>query len=149
MLAGMTDSQARDRFATARVARLATVGPDGAPHLVPITFAVVGATIVHAVDHKPKRTRALRRLEHIAANPAVSVLADHYEEDWGALWWVRADGRAHVVDAASPEGAAAIDALVQRYAPYRETPPAGPVVVVAVERWSGWAAGGGPPRFIS
>jgi PPOX class probable F420-dependent enzyme len=140
MLEAMNDSPLRDRFAEARVARLATVGRDGAPHVVPITFAVVGATIVHAVDHKPKRTRALRRLENIAAHPAVSVLADHYDEDWGTLWWVRADGRAHIVEASSADGATAIAALAERYAPYRDTPPEGPVVVVAVERWSGWAA---------
>lgn len=135
----MTNEGLRRRFAAARVARLATVGPDGAPHLVPITFAVVGATIVHAVDHKPKRTRALRRLDNVAANPAVSVLADHYDDDWTALWWVRADGRARIVDAGSAEGAAAIAALVERYAPYRANAPAGPVVIVDVERWSGWA----------
>ncbi len=107
---------------------------------MPITFAVVGQAIVHAVDHKPKRTRALRRLDNIAANPAVSVLADHYDEDWDALWWVRADGRARVVKAGSEMGTAAIAALVERYAPYRATPPVGPVIVVAVERWSGWVA---------
>jgi PPOX class probable F420-dependent enzyme len=140
ILVDMTEDEARACFAAARVARLATVASDGVPHLVPITFAVVGATIVHAVDHKPKRTRALRRLDHIAVNPAVSVLADHYEEDWRALWWVRADGRARIEEAGSPVGAAAIAALVERYAPYRETPPEGPVVVVAVERWSGWSA---------
>jgi PPOX class probable F420-dependent enzyme len=136
----VTNEPLRERFAAARVARLATVGRDGAPHVVPITFAVVGETIVHAVDHKPKRTRALRRLENIAAHPAVSVLADHYEEDWRALWWVRADGRARIVDADGDEGASAVAALAERYAPYRETPPVGPVVVVAVERWSGWAS---------
>jgi len=138
----VTNDQLAARFATARVARLATVGPDGAPHLVAITFALVGATIVHAVDHKPKRTRALQRLANIAAHPAVSVLADHYEDDWGALWWVRADGRARIVQADTAEGTAAVDALAARYAPYRQTPPAGPVVVVDVERWSGWAAAG-------
>jgi PPOX class probable F420-dependent enzyme len=135
----VTNGPAAERFATARVARLATVDPDGAPHVVPITFAVVAGTIVHAVDHKPKRTRALRRLANIAANPAVSVLADHYEEDWGALWWVRADGRARIVEADSDEGAAAIAALVERYAQYAERPPEGPVVAVDVERWSGWS----------
>jgi PPOX class probable F420-dependent enzyme len=136
----VTTDQWRERFAGARVARLATVGADGAPHLVAITFALVGDTIVHAVDHKPKRTRALRRLANIAANPAVSVLADHYAEDWGALWWVRADGRARIVDATGDEGAAAIAALTVRYPQYRATPPAGPVVVVDVARWTGWAA---------
>lgn len=136
----MTSDEARDRFAAARVARLATVGADGAPHLVPITFAVVGDTIVHAVDHKPKRTRALRRLDNIAANPAVSLLADRYDEDWRALWWVRADGTARIVDVGSAAGGAAVAALTERYAPYRDTPPAGPVVIVAVQRWRGWSA---------
>jgi PPOX class probable F420-dependent enzyme len=136
----VTNEQLAERFASARVARLATVGPDGAPHVVPITFAVLGATIVHAVDHKPKRTRALRRLANITAHPAVSVLADHYEDDWSALWWVRADGRARIIDAAGDEGAAAIAALTARYPQYRATPPAGPVVVVDVARWSGWTA---------
>jgi PPOX class probable F420-dependent enzyme len=136
----VTDGRAAERFATARVARLATVGPDGAPHVVAITFAVVGGTIVHAVDHKPKRTRALRRLANIAANPAVSVLADHYDEDWRALWWVRADGRARIVGADSDEGAAAVGALVERYTQYAQRPPQGPVVVVDVARWSCWSA---------
>jgi PPOX class probable F420-dependent enzyme len=139
MLRRVTDESLSARFAGARVARLATVGRDGTPHVVPITFAVVGATIVHAIDHKPKRTRALRRLENIAAHPDVSVLADHYEEDWRGLWWVRADGRGRIVEVDSPEGATAIAALTARYAPYRDTPPAGPVVVVDVERWSGWS----------
>jgi PPOX class probable F420-dependent enzyme len=140
MLRQVTNEQLRERFAGARVARLATVGPGGAPHIVPITFALVEDAIVHAVDHKPKRTRALRRLANIAANPVVSVLADHYAEDWGALWWVRADGRARIVEADSSEGARAVAALVARYAPYAQRPPEGPVVVVDVERWSGWSA---------
>jgi PPOX class probable F420-dependent enzyme len=140
MLRQVTNEQLRERFAGARVARLATVGPGGAPHIVPITFALVEDAIVHAVDHKPKRTRALRRLANIAANPVASVLADHYAEDWGALWWVRADGRARIVEADSSEGARAVAALVARYAPYAQRPPEGPVVVVDVERWSGWSA---------
>src|SRR3954468_11111345 len=69
-----------DRFAACRVARLATVRESGEPHLVPIVFAVTGAVIHTAVDAKPKRTRHLRRLANIAANPRVSVLADHYDE---------------------------------------------------------------------
>jgi len=91
-------SAARDLFTGASVARLATVRPDGRPHLVPIVFAVAGDVIVTAVDEvKPKRTRALARLANIAAEPRVSVLADHYDEDWTRLWWVRADGTATVV----------------------------------------------------
>ena len=134
----MASAEAVRRFSTATVARLATVGSTGQPHLVPITFALVDArTLVTAVDHKPKRTTALKRLANIAANPQVSVLVDHYEDDWRALWWVRADGRAEVVKAA-PAGAA--EALAQRYDQYRERPPAGPFIVVEVQRFSSWSA---------
>ena len=138
----MSPADARERFAAARVAHLTTVAPDGRPHLVPITFALLGdATLVTAVDHKPKRSTALRRLDNIAANPSVSVLVDHYAEDWSALWWARADGRARVREAAdAPE---ALDALVARYGQYAEHRPQGPVIVVDVERWSGWSATAG------
>ena len=132
--------QARARFAAARVARLATADAEGRPHVVPFVFAVVGDTVVSAVDATPKRSTALRRLANVAANPAVAVLADHYEDDWTALWWVRGDGRARVVDVASPEGRRALDLLADRYAQYRAEPPPGPVLAVDVSRWTGWSA---------
>ncbi len=124
-----------ERFATVPVARLATVGLDNEPHLVPIVFAVKESVIYSAVDAKPKRTRRLRRLTNIAANPRVSLLADHYEDDWSKLWWVRADGVARVLDE-SPDGLAA---LMARYPQYRSTPPAGPFLQIAVERWTAWS----------
>ncbi|SFF99779.1 PPOX class probable F420-dependent enzyme, Rv0121 family [Actinoplanes philippinensis] len=127
-------TSAAELFASARVARLATAGADGVPHVVPIVFAVTGDVIHTAVDGKPKRTRALRRLADITANPHVSVLADHYEEDWSALWWARADGRARIVGD-SPEGLAALTA---RYPQYRATPPPGPFLEITVDRWSAW-----------
>jgi PPOX class probable F420-dependent enzyme len=130
---------ARCRFAEARVARLATVGADGRPHLVPIVFACLGDVVWTAVDDKPKRTRALRRLDNVRANPRVALLADRYDEDWSALWWVRADGTARVVEAAAAP--AALEALAARYAQYAASPPSGPLLEIAVERWSGWSAG--------
>jgi PPOX class probable F420-dependent enzyme len=134
----MDRAESRRRFVTATVARLATVGSGGEPHLVPITFAVLGGdTLVSAVDHKPKRTTALRRLDNIEGNPRVSVLVDHYEDDWTRLWWVRADGLARVGKAA-PAGAA--DALAERYPAYRTQPPRGPFIVVEIQRYRGWAA---------
>jgi PPOX class probable F420-dependent enzyme len=125
-----------ERFATARVARLATVGPSGAPHLVPMVFALVGDVIHSAVDGKPKRHRSLRRLANIAHEPRVTVLADHYDEDWSLLWWVRADGIARVSDD-SPAGLAA---LVAKYPQYRAAPPAGPFLHIQVSSWSSWSA---------
>jgi PPOX class probable F420-dependent enzyme len=125
---------------SARVARLATVTAGGRPSLVPVCFAAIGGVVYHAVDHKPKATRALARLEHIAAEPRAALLADHYDDaDWSALWWVRADGRARILDD-GPQAAHALDLLVERYAQYRERRPDGPVVALEVERISGWSA---------
>jgi PPOX class probable F420-dependent enzyme len=134
----MTGDEARVRFAAARVARLATVDEAGRPHLVPVVFAVVGSRIYTAVDAKPKRHNALRRLANIRANPRVALLVDHYDEDWAALWWVRADGVAEIL--ADSAGRSGIDALVARYAQYRETPPPGPVIAIDVDHWSAWSA---------
>jgi PPOX class probable F420-dependent enzyme len=127
---------ARERFAAARVARLATAGPNG-PHIVPIVFAVAGDVIYHAVDHKPKRTTALKRLANLRADPRVSVLADGYDEDWERLWWVRADGTARILPAGHAE---AIELLRERYPQYADRPPEGPVVAIDVTRWSEWSA---------
>jgi PPOX class probable F420-dependent enzyme len=131
-------AQARERFARARVARLATAGADGRPHLVPIVFALAGETIYSVVDDKPKRTTDLRRLRNALANPAASVLVDHYDDDdWSALWWARADGRARVLDPGEPEAVAAVALLTERYPQQRAT---GPVLALDVERWTDWSA---------
>jgi PPOX class probable F420-dependent enzyme len=112
----------------------------GSPQLVPITFALTGTTLLSAVDAKPKATTALRRLDNIGANPFVSVLVDEYTEDWTQLWWARADGWARVLPVADvPE----FEALVARYPQYADNPPAGPVIVIVVDRWSGWSAADG------
>jgi PPOX class probable F420-dependent enzyme len=127
-------------LAEARVARFATVAPDGRPSLVPVCFVVAGETIYQAVDHKPKATRALARLEHLRAEPRAALLADHYDDaDWTRLWWVRADGVARVLE----DAPAAIDLLVAKYAQYRERRPEGPVVALEVRRISGWSAADG------
>jgi PPOX class probable F420-dependent enzyme len=137
----VTAQEARRCFAEGRVARLASADAAGRPHVVPIVFALAGETVFSAVDAKPKRTTALRRLQNVRANPRVALLVDHYEDaDWGALWWARADGSARVLEADDPEARRAVELLVRRYAPYRAAPPAGPVLEIAVERWSGWHA---------
>lgn len=133
------DSEARELFGSARVARLATVGPDAAPHLVPVTFAVEGDLIFTAVDFKPKSTRRLQRLRNLADNPRTAVLADSYSEDWAALWWVRVDGCAEVLTD-SDAMRHPIDVLVARYEQYQARRPAGPVIAIRAARWSGWSA---------
>jgi len=118
---------------------LATVGADGRPHIVPVCFVIDEQTLYFAVDSKPKRTTNLKRLRNIAANPAVSILVDHYEDDWTRLWWVRIDGDARVVtdDAEKPK---ALRLLSARYSQDRTNVPAGPVVSIAIGAMTGWSA---------
>ncbi|GAA2250940.1 MULTISPECIES: TIGR03668 family PPOX class F420-dependent oxidoreductase [Kitasatospora] len=138
----LTAGEARRRFAAARVAVLATVDRDGRPHLVPVTFAVADDRVVTAVDRKPKRTPRLKRLANIAANPAVCLLVEHWDEDWRLLWWARADGEARLLpDPEAVEHAAAVGLLTARYPQYADLPPDGTVIEVAVRRWLGWCAG--------
>lgn len=139
----LSTAEARERFAGARVARLATASAAGVPHLVPVTFAVLGERIVFVVDDKPKSTTELRRLDNIAAQPSVCLLADVYDDDWARLWWARADGTATILTNVSDIGAEAIDALAARYPAYVQRRPTGPVVSIDVTTWSGWAATAG------
>ena len=141
----MDKFEAERRFAESRVARLATLGLGERPHLVPITFAVAGGAIAWVVDEKPKRTKALRRLANIRANPNVSVLADRYDEDWQRLWWVRADGTAAILEG-GPDRGRAVAALTAKYPQYTEQPPTGPAVLISVDRWSWWSAAPGALR---
>ncbi|HWG00771.1 MAG TPA: TIGR03668 family PPOX class F420-dependent oxidoreductase [Trebonia sp.] len=151
----MNEQAARDRFAAARVARLATADHDGRPHLVPVTFALDsrgprdslgprdsrgpggGDSIYIAIDHKPKTTTNLRRLSNIRENPRVTLLADHYDEDWRQLWWVRVDGLARVIEETS-QREHPLEVLARKYPQYRENRPAGPVIVINAERFTGW-----------
>lgn len=135
----MRTAQLRGRFGSSPVARLATVRPDGAPHLIPVMFAVDGDTVWLVVDAKPKRTTRLQRLTNLRHEPRCALLVDHYEEDWNRLWWVRADGVATVVDEPGA-GHPGLVALIERHPQYRVQPPAGPLVVVTVDRWSGWSS---------
>jgi len=128
----------RLRLVDARVARLATADAEGRPHIVPIAFAHDDENLYFAVDDKPKRSRNLKRLRNIAGNPRVSVLVDHYEDDWTRLWWVRVDGVAHVL-VHDAEAQRAIDLLVRKYAQYARKRPQGPVVAIRIEHMTGWS----------
>jgi PPOX class probable F420-dependent enzyme len=136
----MTLEEARERVAAARVGRLASLDRDGRPHVVPICFAFSGNSIVSVVDDKPKRSARLRRLENVRVNPDVQLVVDHYEDDnWSELWWVRLSGRGRVIE----DGIArdwAIELLADKYRPYREHRPTGPVLIIEVTRVVSWEA---------
>jgi PPOX class probable F420-dependent enzyme len=125
-----------DRVAAARVGRLATVRPDGRPHVVPVCFALVAHELVTVVDAKPKSTSALRRLDNVRAHPDVALVVDHYDDDWSTLWWVRVDGVARIDSDLRPY----LEALQAKYTQYAATPPPGPAIVVSGLRFSGWSA---------
>jgi len=129
----------RPRVAAAPVARLAMIDGAGLPTAVPICFAVDGDTLYSAVDDKPKRTQRLARLANVAAHPNVTVLVDHYDEDWTALWWARARGVGReVADAAEREQA--VDLLRAKYVQYATHALSGPVLAVDVRAWTSWTA---------
>ena len=134
----MTEEEARERVASAPVARLATVDAAGRPRVQPCCFALDGDVVYSAVDAKPKRSTRLARLDDIAANPAVALVVDHYEDDWSKLWWVRLSGLARLLDE-GPERERAVSLLVQKYPQYQESPPTGTVIAVEVERWASWS----------
>jgi PPOX class probable F420-dependent enzyme len=106
---------------------------------VPVVFALEDEVVYTAVDAKPKTTQRLRRLANIERNPQVSLLVDHYAEDWSQLWWVRIDGIA-AIHHDGPAMRAGLDLLRSKYAQYQTVPLIGPVIAVAVQRWSSWHA---------
>ena len=135
----LDSAEARDRFTRSPVLRLATVGGDGRPHLVPCTFAIDGSgRVIIGIDNKPKTSVNLRRLRNISENPRVSLLVDRYADDWAQLWWVRADGTA-IVERSGDEHVSQWDLLRAKYPQYADQVLDGPVMVVSVESWTGWA----------
>jgi len=139
----MAEIDAPALFAQSPVAMLATVGSDGAPHVVPVVFAVntdrEPPVVYTAVDAKRKSTKRLQRLANIEANPRVSLLVDHYEDDWSQLWWVRADGVAEIHQSGD-EMASGYALLRSKYVQYQRLALDGPVVTVAIDRWAAWHA---------
>lgn len=132
-------SKARIRFEESDVGVLATVSHDGSPHLVPITFALAGNTLVTGVDHKPKSTLSLKRLANIRHNPRVSVLVQHYAPDWSTLWWARADGAATLIEPEDRRHRVAAELLAERYVQYREHPIRGYIIEIDIEQWAEWS----------
>ncbi|HUZ09779.1 MAG TPA: TIGR03668 family PPOX class F420-dependent oxidoreductase [Acidimicrobiales bacterium] len=127
----------RRRLAAARVGRLATTTPTGRPHIVPCCFVLSGDTVYSAVDAKPKSSALLRRLDNVRANPAVSLLVDHYDENWSELWWVRVDGWAQVLHPGEATDRA-LAMLGEKYPQYGSVALTGPVISVLVTAWREW-----------
>jgi PPOX class probable F420-dependent enzyme len=143
----LTQSQARF-LATARVARLATADESGRPHVIPVCFVFAdlgygGAAIYIVLDQKPKSVELtrLRRVRNILANPQVSLVIDHYDEDWTRLWYLLVQGRAELIESGA-EPADAVSLLRSKYPQYRKMDLDGnPVIKITPERATGWSGG--------
>ena len=133
----MEQAEALERLASAEVGRFATITPEGRPHVVAVTFAIVGSWVAHMIDQKPKSTKALQRLANVETYPRASILVDHYDEDWKTLWWVRIDGEV-VIEKDGDVWWSARGALKEKYRQYRNSPPNGPAIFVYIDRVSSW-----------
>ena len=135
----MLSDTERRFLAQQRVAHLATADKRAVPHVVPVCFAIREHTLYITIDDKPKRSvTALKRLRNIAENPAVALVADHYDEDWTRLGWVMLHGRAEILSEGTERGDAQA-LLRERYPQLRAMQIAGyPVIAVRIERTSSW-----------
>ncbi|MBA2265408.1 MAG: TIGR03668 family PPOX class F420-dependent oxidoreductase [Chloroflexi bacterium] len=140
----MLGEAARRLLDAERRAMLVTIGRQGRPRPVPVCYAVLGETIVTPIDAKPKRgtdPRDLARLRDIAADSRVSLLVDHWDEDWRRLAWIRIEGEAHVIEPGADGHAAALSALRARYAQYAGMPLEDlPVIEIRPARAVSWSA---------
>jgi PPOX class probable F420-dependent enzyme len=135
----LPEAECRRRLAEARHLVLATVHPERGVDLVPVVAAAEGSTIWIPVDTvKAKSTTRLRRRANVELDPRVSLLAEHYDDDWSRLWWVRGHGTAH--EARPDELDRARTALRRRYRDYEDPTVIVGALVVALDRWTGWSA---------
>lgn len=140
MWPAVSETELLELLSEGRVATLATIRSDGRVDLVPCTYAFDDDVVVTAVDHKPKTTMDLKRLDNVRRFPEVTLLIEHYDDaDWDRLWWVRLRGRA-AVHTEGPEHRHAIDLLAKRYPQYAAKPPVGAAIVIQRTELTGWSA---------
>ena len=137
----LTESQAK--FLTdARIARLATAGPDGQPHVIPVCFSYDGDAIYIVLDQKPKTVELtrLRRVRNILSNPQASLVVDHYDENWQELRYVLVTARAELLSGEENEAARAVALLRTKYHQYRTMDLDGnPVIKLTPRRFTAWS----------
>ncbi len=120
------------------MARLGLLDLEGAPRVLPVTFAVAEGRIWSAIDKKPKRAEEPARLRFVRRDPRAALTVDRYSDDWEELAWVQAVGRVEIVPV--EEGTAGLAALSAKYEPYREESPPGPLLCLEPQRYLWWRA---------
>jgi PPOX class probable F420-dependent enzyme len=131
---------ANELLETARVGRLGLLDEQGAPRVLPVTFALADGRIWSAIDQKPKRAEEPARLRFLRRDPRAALTVDRYSDDWDQLAWVQVLGRVEIVDV--PQGADGLEALRTKYEQYREEAPPGPLLALEPQRYLWWRAAG-------
>ena len=128
-------------LADERRGHLGLLDGEGAPRVLPVTYAVFDGCVWSAVDHKPKRVEGseLARVRWLRADPRSAFTVDRYDDDWDHLAWVQLLGATQVLEA--ERHGAVLDALAERYPQYRERRPEGPLLRLRPERARCWRAG--------
>jgi PPOX class probable F420-dependent enzyme len=123
-----------------RVARLGLLDEEGRPRVLPVTFALAEGRIWSAIDEKSKRVPAARlgRVRFLRRDPRAALTVDRYSEDWRELAWVQVLGEMRIVEV--DEEPAGLASLVAKYAPYRDSPPPGPLLELEPVRCLFWRA---------
>jgi PPOX class probable F420-dependent enzyme len=129
---------ARELLQTERVGRLGLLDEEGAPRVLPVTFAVAGGRIWSAIDEKPKRTAEPARLRFLRRDARAALTVDRYSDDWEELAWVQVLGEVRILEV--DEAAEGMAALAARYDQYRDRPPPGPVLALEPKRYLWWRA---------
>ena len=135
----MNEQATIERISTVRSATLGTVSPDGSPHLVPCVFAVDPPLIFIPVDGKPKRSRALKRLNNLRMDPRAVLLFHGWDEDWSRLWWVSVKGEALILRTSSDMNHAR-HLLLARYSQYRTPEELDPIIQIQITDVIEWRA---------
>jgi PPOX class probable F420-dependent enzyme len=131
-------SWANELLEGTRVGRLGLLDDEGAPRVLPVTYAVAEVRIWSAIDQKPKRAKEPARLRFLRRDPRAALTVDRYSDDWDQLAWVQVLGRVSIVEV--DEGAAGLAALSTKYERYREDAPPGPLLALQPERYLWWRA---------
>jgi PPOX class probable F420-dependent enzyme len=121
-----------------RVGRLGLLDDEGAPRVLPVTFAIADGVIWSAIDQKPKRAGEPARLRFLRRDPRVALTVDHYSDNWEELAWVQVLGSVRILDMS--DDTAALAALSAKYEQYREQIPPGPLLALQPERYLWWRA---------
>lgn len=115
----------------ARVARLATVGPGGEPHNVPICPVLHEGKVLFGTDLDTAKVRNLQR------DPRCCLAFDEYTEVWPDLKQVLVFGRAEIVDS-GPGYEEGRRLLYEKYLQYEQDATledgASAIVEVTIER---------------